>query len=197
MIVEPDREMPGIIAAPCASPTAIALTGDKTPFGSGRKRIIKRMTPVTDPRFVCAMLLVTGVILLMIRFRPDPNGGLSPVKAMAVGLAQGAAMIPGISRSGSTIMAAIYLNVDRKQAADFSFLMSIPVILGATLLDVIDIVGSGASPNWVPLFIGALVAYVSGVWAIRVVLDFVKRGKLQYFGYYLFVVGTLGLIFIR
>lgn len=151
----------------------------------------------TDPRFVCAMLLVTGVILLMIRFRPDPNGVLSPVKAMAVGLAQGAAMIPGISRSGSTIMAAIYLNVDRKQAADFSFLMSIPVILGATLLDVIDIVGSGASPNWVPLFIGALVAYVSGVWAIRVVLDFVKRGKLQYFGYYLFVVGTLGLIFIR
>ncbi len=150
-----------------------------------------------DPRFVCAMLLVTGVILLMIRFRPDPNGVLSPVKAMAVGLAQGAAMIPGISRSGSTIMAAIYLNVDRKQAADFSFLMSLPVILGATLLDVIDIVGSGASINWVPLFIGALVAYVSGVWAIRVVLDFVKRGKLQYFGYYLFVVGTLGLIFIR
>lgn len=150
-----------------------------------------------DPRFVCAMLLVTGVILLLIRFRPDPNSVFSPSKALLVGLAQGAALIPGISRSGSTIAAAIYMNVDRKQAADFSFLMSLPVILGATLIDVIRILGSGATINWVPLFIGALVAYVSGVWAIRVVLDFVKRGKLQYFGYYLFAAGTIGLIFIR
>ncbi len=150
-----------------------------------------------DPRFVCAMLLVTGTLLLLIRFRPDPNGVFTPVKALLVGLAQGAAMIPGISRSGSTIASAIYLNVDRKQAADFSFLMSLPVIIGATMLDVFDLLGSSVEVNWLPLIIGALVAYVSGVWAIRVVLDFVKRGKLQYFGYYVFIVGILGLIFIR
>lgn len=150
-----------------------------------------------DPRFACAMLLVTGVILLLIRLRPNPNSVYTPGKALLVGLAQGAALIPGISRSGSTIAAAVYLNVDRKQAADFSFLMSLPVILGATLLDVIGLLGSGETLNWMPLIVGALVAYVSGIWAIRVVLDFVKRGKLQYFGYYVIVVGILGLIFIR
>src|SRR5690606_40355072 len=63
-----------------------------------------------DPRFVCAMLLVTGVLLLLIRFRPDPQSVLTPGKALLVGLAQGAAMIPGISRSGSTIATAIYMN---------------------------------------------------------------------------------------
>ncbi len=150
-----------------------------------------------DPRFTCAMLLVTGVILLLIRLRPRPNSVYTPGKALLVGLAQGAALVPGISRSGSTIAAAVYMNVDRKQAADFSFLMSLPVILGATLLDVIDLIGGGVAVNWVPLILGAFVAYVSGIWAIRIVLDFVKRGKLQYFGYYVFVVGILGLIFIR
>lgn len=150
-----------------------------------------------DPRFACAMLLVTGVLLLLIRFRPDPRGPLSPGKALLVGLAQGAAMIPGISRSGSTIATAIYLNVDRKDAADFSFLMSLPVIVGATLLDVLDLLETGAVVNWVPLVLGMLVAYVTGIWAIRVVLDFVRRGKLQYFAYYVFVVGILGLLFIQ
>jgi len=149
-----------------------------------------------DPRFACAMLIVTGVLLLLIRFRPDPQGVLSPGKALLVGLAQGAAMLPGISRAGSTIATAIYVNVDRKEAADFSFLMSLPVIVGATLLDVFELLEVGAEVNWVPLLLGTLVAYVSGVWAIGVVLDFVRRGKLQYFAYYLFAVGTLGLILI-
>ena len=149
-----------------------------------------------DPRFACAMLLVTGTLLLLIRFRPDPSGVLTPGKSLVIGLAQGAAMIPGISRSGSTIASAIYMNVDRKEAADFSFLMSLPVIVGATLLKVLELFEVGAAINWVPLLVGTAVAYVSGVWAIRVVLDFVKRGKLQYFAYYVFVVGILGLLFI-
>ncbi len=149
-----------------------------------------------DPRFVCAMLLVTGVLLLLIRFRPDPQSVLTPGKALLVGLAQGAAMIPGISRSGSTIATAIYMNVDRKEAADFSFLMSLPVIVGATLLKTLELFEVGAEIAWVPLVLGTLVAYASGIWAIRVVLDFVRRGKLQYFAYYVFAVGTLGLLFI-
>lgn len=153
-------------------------------------------TQFDDPRFACAMLLVTGVLLLLIRFRPDPQSVLSPGKSLLVGLAQGAAMLPGISRSGSTIATAIYLNVDRKEAADFSFLMSLPVIVGATLLKALELFEIGAAINWVPLVLGTLVAYASGVWAIRVVLDFVKRGKLQYFAYYVFVVGTIGLLFI-
>ncbi|MEM1043773.1 MAG: undecaprenyl-diphosphate phosphatase [Bacteroidota bacterium] len=149
------------------------------------------------PRFVCGMLLVTGVLLLLIRFRPHPDGHFSAGKALLAGLAQSAALVPGISRSGSTISTAIYLNVDRKDAADFSFLMSLPVIVGATGLKVLDLFGAGAETDWLPLVLGTVVAYASGIWAIRVVIAFVQRGDLQYFAYYCFAAGTLGLLFIQ
>ena len=148
------------------------------------------------PKFVCGMLLVTGVLLLLIRFRPSPDGDFSAGKSLLVGLAQGAAMIPGISRSGSTISTAIYLNIDRKDAADFSFLMSLPVIVGATLLKVLDLFEVGAAVNWLPLVLGTVIAYASGIWAIKVVIAFVQRGNLQYFAYYCFAAGTLGLLLI-
>lgn len=148
------------------------------------------------PKFVCGMLLVTGALLLLIRFRPNPEGNFSAGKSLLVGLAQGAAMIPGISRSGSTISTAILLNVDRKDAADFSFLMSLPVIVGATLLKTFDLVETSAAVDWLPIIVGTLVAYASGIWAIKVVIAFVQRGDLQYFAYYCFAAGTLGLLFI-
>ncbi len=148
------------------------------------------------PKFVCAMLLVTGLLLLLARLRLHPTGRLSSLKTLLIGLAQGAAMIPGISRSGSTICTAIYLNVDRKEAADFSFLMSLPVIVGATLLKTLELFEVAATVDWVPILLGTLVAYISGIWAIKVVLTIVQRGDLRYFAYYCFLVGTLGLIFI-
>ena len=149
-----------------------------------------------DPRFVCGMLLVTGVLLLLTRLRKHPDGKLSPLKSLLIGLGQGAAMIPGISRSGSTICTAIYLNVDRKEAADFSFLMLLPVILGATLLQVLELLDVGGVIDWVPLVLGTAVAYASGIWAIKVVIAFVQQGNLQYFAYYCFAAGTLGLLLI-
>jgi undecaprenyl-diphosphatase len=148
------------------------------------------------PRVVCDMLLVTGTLLLLARFRPNPTGVFSWMKVLLVGLAQGAALIPGISRSGATICTAIYQNVDRKEAADFSFLMSLPVIVGATLLKIIELFEVGASVNWLPIVLGTVVAYVSGIWAIKVMIAFVQRGDLIYFAIYCFVIGTLGLIFI-
>lgn len=149
-----------------------------------------------DPRLVCVMLLVTGTLLLLLRFRPNPNGQLSPLKALVVGLAQSAALIPGISRSGSTICASIYQNVDRKEAADFSFLMLLPVIIGATMLEVLDLFEAGEAVNWLPILLGTVVAYASGVWAIKVVIAFVQRGNLQYFAFYCYAVGILGLLLI-
>ncbi|MDX1548799.1 MAG: undecaprenyl-diphosphate phosphatase [Rhodothermales bacterium] len=148
------------------------------------------------PRFVCGMLLVTGGLLLLARLRLHPDGVFSWAKVLLVGLAQGAAMIPGISRSGATICTAIYQNVDRKEAADFSFLMSLPVIVGATLLKTVELFEVGAAIDWVPILLGTLVAYASGIWAIKVVLAFVQRGDLVYFAIYCFVIGTLGLVFI-
>lgn len=149
-----------------------------------------------DPRLVCGMLLVTGVLLLLTRLRPDPDGVLSPLKALLVGVAQTCALIPGISRSGSTICTAIYLNVDRKEAADFSFLMLLPVVLGATLLKTLEMAEVGMTVGAVPLAVGTVVAYASGIFAIRAVQVLVQRRSLQYFAYYCFAVGILGLVLI-
>ncbi|MEM1128350.1 MAG: undecaprenyl-diphosphate phosphatase [Bacteroidota bacterium] len=146
-----------------------------------------------SPKLVCGMLIVTGILLLLTLLRRDPSGRITPLKALLVGLAQAAAMIPGISRSGSTICTALYQNVTPSDAADFSFLMLLPVVLGATLLKVLDLTEQASSVDTVGLAIGTLVAYVSGVLAIRVMLDFVKKGRLQYFAYYCFAVGGLGL----
>jgi undecaprenyl-diphosphatase len=149
-----------------------------------------------NPRLVCGMLLVTGTLLLLTRLRPDPDGVLSPGKALLVGVAQTAALVPGISRSGSTICTAIYLNVDRKEAADFSFLMLLPVVLGATLIKSLEMAEVGFTTGALPLAVGTAVAYVSGIFAIRAVQVLVQRRSLQYFAYYCYAIGALGLVFI-
>jgi len=151
----------------------------------------------SDPRFVLGMLILTGVLLLLTLLRKDPDGPLSPVKAFLIGIAQSAAMTPGISRSGSTICTALYLNVEPKKAADFSFLMLLPVVLGATLLKGLELADGGSfSIGWVPLIVGTLVAYASGVVAIKILLDVIRRGHLSYFAYYCLLVGGIGLLFI-
>lgn len=149
-----------------------------------------------DPRFACAMLLVTGVLLLLTLIRRDPNGRLSPLKAFVIGVAQSAALLPGISRSGATICTALYQNVAPQKAANFSFLMLLPVVIGATLLKALELGEVGFTMGWLPLLIGTAVAYVSGVAAIKMMIDFVTQGRLHYFAFYVFAVGTLGLIFI-
>ena len=146
-----------------------------------------------DPRLASGMLFVTGTLLLLTLLRPNPKGALSPLKAFVVGIAQSAAMIPGISRSGSTICVALYQNVKPEQAANFSFLMLLPVVIGATLIQGLEILEQGPSLEWIPLLLGTLIAYISGVIAIKLMIDFVKRGNLQYFAYYCFLIGGLGL----
>lgn len=150
-----------------------------------------------DPRLVCIMLLVTGTLLILLKLRPNPFGKLAIPKAVMIGVAQACALIPGISRSGATICASIYQNVDRKDAADFSFLMLIPVIVGATLVKTLEMFGSGETISFFPVLVGTIVAYFSGIWAIRVVLNFVQRGNLYYFAFYCYLIGILGLVLIN
>lgn len=149
-----------------------------------------------DPRLTSAMLLVTGTVLLLTRFRKHPDGPLTPLKALVIGTAQSAAMIPGISRSGATIGAALYQNVSPEEAANFSFLMSLPVIVGATGIEALTLVSQGLTGRFIPILIGTLIAYAAGILAIKIVIDFVRRGNLEYFAYYCYAIGLLGLIFI-
>lgn len=149
-----------------------------------------------DPRLASGMLIVTGVLLLLTMLRRAPSGELTAWRSLVIGVAQTFAMIPGISRSGSTICAAIYLDVKPEKAANFSFLMLLPVVIGATLLKTAEVIEQGVA-DWVPLVLGTVVAFASGVVAIRVVLGFVRRGRLQVFAWYCFAVGALGLLLIR
>ena len=147
----------------------------------------------SSPRLAAGMLLVTGVLLILTRLVKAPTGAVTAPKSFVIGCAQAFAMIPGISRSGSTICAALYQGVDPEKAADFSFLMLIPVVIGATVFKIADAFSAAAVADWAILLLGTLIAFVSGIAAIRLVLDFVRRGRLQYFAFYCFLVGGLGL----
>ncbi|MFT4605245.1 MAG: undecaprenyl-diphosphatase [Rhodothermales bacterium] len=149
----------------------------------------------SSPRLAAGMLLVTGVLLLLTTWKRGGDKHVGPVKALIIGAAQALAMFPGISRSGSTICTALYMDVDPEEAADFSFLMLLPVVVGATILKLGELL-SADGVDWLPIVIGAVVAFASGIVAIRLVLGFVKRGRLQYFAFYCFAIGTLGLVLI-
>ena len=89
----------------------------------------------------------------------------------------------------------MYLDVEPERAANFSFLMLLPVVLGATVLKTGELLEATAV-DWTPIVVGTITAFVSGIVAINLVLDFVRKGRLVYFAFYVFLVGTLGLILI-
>ena len=150
----------------------------------------------TNLRLVLVMLLVTGLLLLLTARKRNTSGELTSWKALLIGVAQSAAFLPGISRSGATICTALYQNVRPQLAADFSFLMAVPVILAASLVKGLDLLDASMQTALLPLAVGTLVAYISGIFAIKIVLGFVRRGRLHYFAYYCFGIGILGLILV-
>ncbi len=142
--------------------------------------------------FVGAMLLLTALLLTFAyRARPRQRGEITYRDAIVIGVAQAAATLPGLSRSGSTIATGLLLGDSKESTARFSFLMVIPVILGKMLLDILS--GDMASMS-VPLPAlagGFLAAFVVGALACRFMIEIVKRGKLIWFALYCATVGGL------
>ena len=152
-----------------------------------------------NPVFVSVMLLVTGCIL----FLSDRYGGgrktvrTATVKdVLLVGLAQGAATIPGLSRSGSTISAGMALGFERNFAVRYSFLMSLPAVFGATLLKVIKVAKAGTfETERLPMYLtGMVIAGVVGYFSIRLVKLLADKGKFGRFAFYCWIVGVIALI---
>jgi len=143
-----------------------------------------------SPRWAAGGLLVTGVVLLLTakaRRRPgDPGFGY----ALIVGCAQAIAILPGISRSGSTIGAAMFLGDDPVRAARFSFLLSIPAILGASVLLFAD-GGLDGGPGAGMLVVSGAVAFASGLAAIAFLIKLLGQGRLAWFAPYCLVVGAI------
>ncbi|MFH1701396.1 MAG: undecaprenyl-diphosphatase UppP [Candidatus Zixiibacteriota bacterium] len=151
-----------------------------------------------SPSFVSAMLVVTGVILLLSGLARNKNLQINMPRGLGIGMAQALAILPGLSRSGSTITCAMLLGVKPKQAAEFSFLLAIPAIGGAFVLDLISSDISVWSGNELGLFlIGALVSFVIGLLSIHYLLKLIARGKFYIFGFYCFAAGIISYIFIN
>ena len=135
-------------------------------------------------------LLFTGTIVYVSKF-PKKDGKLNWWKSILVGVAQGLAIIPGISRSGSTISFGLLMKVNRREIAKFSFLLSVPAILGAAILEGKDLV----LVNFGPMIVGTLTSVVVGYFALRYLLGLIKQGKFYYFSYYCWALGLLVLAF--
>lgn len=141
------------------------------------------------------MLIVTGAMMIIARFLPEKQKTITWWRSLLVGCAQAFAILPGISRSGSTIFTGMALGVPRETIARFSFIMSIPAILGAAVLQTGELLENPpGSDVWVTLVAGTFVASVSGYCAIKLLLDIIRKNRLQWFGYYCLVVASIGLI---
>lgn len=139
-------------------------------------------------------LLFTGLLNLLTDKNKPKKQKLNLFNSLLIGIAQAVAIIPGISRSGSTIFAATKRGIDREKAAEFSFLLSIPAVLGANILQI----NSGSYQNGYGLdtyFVGFIFSFLSGVFAIKTVISALKKKNFKFFGFYCIFVGIVVLIF--
>ncbi len=153
---------------------------------------------ISDPVVVAYFLILTGVILLattLLRVGDKLMTNIGPRDSIVIGLAQALALIPGISRSGMTISAGMARGMEKTQSANFAFLLGIPVIAGAGLLSIVDVLSSGES---IPaeVWVGMIAAGLSGYLAIAILLKLLARVGLAPFGIYCVAFGVFSIIML-
>jgi len=151
-----------------------------------------------NPTFIALALMFTGFLLFFsdraAKGRKSERSA-TVTDAVMVGCAQALAVVPGLSRSGSTIAAGLTRGFDRQFAVRFSFLLSLPAVLGANILSIKDAVEVGIEPSLIPIYlVGMLVAMASGYFAIRLVKLLSDRGKFGAFAYYCWAVGGIAFV---
>lgn len=187
---EPDRRLAGLIVI-------------GTIPGAVLGGIFASRVETTFERPVLATLLlgVTGWALLSAesafeerKEAPREEGSLTPLDAGLIGVAQATAILPGISRSGSTIATGLWRGISRETAAKFSFLLAIPITIGAIIVKLPDMIDEGTSGHGGAMALGVITSAVTGVLAIQAMLALVKRRGLKPFGIYCFFAMTAGLL---
>lgn len=171
--------------------------------------ITSKLIPDLSVKVTCAGFIITAFLLIFSSIAEkkaslknksapqDETKTVSPLQALFIGLMQGIGTLPGISRSGSTIAGAQLCGVSRSVAGEYSFIASIPAILGAFVLELKDLsevagtVGAGA------VIAGCVAAFIFGYASLAVLMKLIKRGKLEYFAIYLIPVGIAGMLFLR
>lgn len=142
---------------------------------------------------VGSMLILTAILLFMADRAKTTQKKVGYRDALLIGIAQAIAIIPGISRSGATISISVLLKIDRSKAARFSFLMVVPLILGAMAKDILSGEISYESSQLVPLTVGFIAAFFTGILACTWMISLVKKAKLSWFAYYCIVVGLIAI----
>ncbi|MGH1366532.1 MAG: undecaprenyl-diphosphate phosphatase [Calditrichia bacterium] len=148
---------------------------------------------IFTPVVVLFTLSITALILFSSRYTEESQPFLTWKHAILIGCVQAFAILPGISRSGATIIMALWLGVQRETAAKFSFLLSIPVILGASILQFADMLSAPPSGSeLISLFAATVAAAVSGYFAIVWLMEVVKKQQLEWFALYCAIVSVVG-----
>ena len=148
----------------------------------------------------CCLLVTAGLLAYSYYGKPRQKESISLLDAFIIGIAQAVAVLPGLSRSGSTIATGLILGNNKAHMAQFSFLMVIPPILGEALLDTIKAAKEGFSAAFgdlsvMALVVGFVAAFISGIAACKWMIGIVRRGKLIYFAYYCVAVGAVTLAY--
>jgi len=151
------------------------------------------------PMLICLMLIIGGFVLLAVDKLPlavryDEVTDIPPARAFGIGIFQCLALVPGVSRSGSTIVGGLLLGADKRTAAEFSFFLAIPTMAGAFAYDLYD--------NWhllqvsdaLPIGVGFVVAFFTAVVVVKTALDFISRHGFGLFAWWRIAVGALGLV---
>lgn len=150
------------------------------------------------PLVICLSLIIGGIILLAVdrmKFAPRITDVMDvpPLTALQIGICQCLALIPGVSRSGSTIVGAMFLGADKRTAAEFSFFLAMPTMAGAFAYDLYKNYDKLSLDDATLIVLGFVSAFVAGLVVVRFILDFISQRGLSFFGWWRIVVGGIGL----
>ena len=152
-----------------------------------------------NPWVVCFSLIAGGAVLLWVDqqdFNPTHHNAMTfPLPMyLGIGIAQCAAMVPGVSRSGASIVAAMLFGADKRAAAEFSFFLAIPTMIGAFAYDFYKNRGAMTMDNSIVIAVGFVVSFITAIVVVKTFLDFVTRNGFAFFAWWRVIVGTLGLV---
>ncbi|MBU1726765.1 MAG: undecaprenyl-diphosphate phosphatase [Candidatus Omnitrophica bacterium] len=164
-------------------------------IGVGGKKFFE--TLFTNPKAIAFAWIFTAIVLFLTKkFMGAQRKVLNPKDALILGFAQGFAIVPGISRSGITISTLLFRKLDRETAFKFSFIASLPVIMGAALLEAKEI-GFAFQGKPLSLVVGFLSSLIAGLFALWLLQWVIKKAKFYYFGFYCLIAAILTLLFVK
>ena len=166
-----------------------------------------KLIPDMPVKVTCAGFSVTAILLVVssiierrnssaVKNSAEKNDGIKWYQAIVIGVMQGIGTLPGISRSGSTIAGSQLCGVNRAAAGEYSFIVSIPAILGAFLLELKDFAEVGSTVGAAPVIAGCAAAFAWGYISLAVLMKIIRKGKLEWFACYLIPAGILGILFL-